>query len=304
MFFEEFLQDVRRERYSPASIALYVRRVARKVREEALANPAAARSLWITALGFFAGAFLVAALLALRADRQVAEDFLLLTSAVTLVTFGLTTLYLGLLRDPQGYALSALSVPCMLTLGRLVLLPGFVLFLLERRLMLALVFFVVAGLTDVADGWVARRFKQETRLGVAMDPIVDIVFNLTLFGALAAAELVPRWVWLAAVLRYGLLLGGGAYLYVFHGPVRIAPTVFGRLVGVVTAVLVGLLLVLEMSGGPAADRVAPLTRTALGVLLVGGFGQAVVMGWYNLRLLTGEARAARRVISDVRWGAQ
>ncbi len=303
MFVEDYLQELRRERYRPAAIAAYARRVGRKVRADILANPAAVRSIWTVALGFFAASFLAATALALRVDRHLANAFFLHTSATTLAIFTLFTLYVGLLRDARGYALSALTVPCALTLARMAMLPGLVLFVAERRLLLALVTFVLAALTDVADGWAARRFHQESRIGTLMDPLVDIFFNLALFGALARAGLVRDWVFGAAAVRYGLLLVGGAYLYVFHGPVRVAPTLFGRMSGVVMSVMVGLLLLFARNGGHLAERLGPLTQTALGVLLVGAVGQVLVMGWYNLRLLTGEARAARRVIDDVRWGA-
>jgi cardiolipin synthase len=303
VFVEKYLEEVRRERFRPRALAAYVLRVGRDVRADILANPTATRSIWIVALGFFAAAFAGSLLLAVNSERHLAEELFLYTSLTALVTFALVTLNVGVLRDRSGYALSGLSVPCVLTLARVALLPGFVLFLLDRRLGLALVTFSVAALTDVADGWVARRFRQETRLGTVMDPIVDIVFNFTVFGAVAAAGVLPAWIFAVAAVRYGLLLCGGAYLYLFHGPVRIAPTWFGRLSGAVMSVLVGLLLAVVMAGGRVAERVAPLTCTALGILLSMAVAQVLVMGWYNLRLFTGEARAARRVINDVHWGA-
>jgi cardiolipin synthase (CMP-forming) len=303
MFVEEYLQDLRRERYAPAAWLAYARRVGRLVRADILANPAAVRSIWIVALGMFAAAFAVAVALALRVDRHLANEFFVQTSLTTLVSFILVTFYVGLLRNAGGFALSALTVPCVLTIARVVMLPGLALLLIQRRFMLALVVFVIAALTDVADGWAARRFHQETRLGTLMDPQVDIIFNLTLFWSLHRAGLISDWVWIAAAVRYGLLLLGGSYLFVFHGPVRVASTLFGKMAGVVMCFLVGLILLFANVKGPVAERLAPLTQTALGVLLVGAVGQVLVMGWYNLRLLTGEARAARRVIDDVRWGA-
>ncbi len=302
MFTEEYLQDLRRDRFRPAALVRYARQLGRKARADILANPAAARSIWTVALCFFAAAFVLSVPLAFFVERHLAKEFFLDSSVGILIAFGLVTPYVGLLRDRDGYALSALTLPCMVTLARVALIPGMVLFILERRLGLALAAFVLAGLSDVADGWLARRSRQETRLGTLMDPIVDILLNLAVFGALGAVGLVPQWVMGAATVRYGGLLTGGALIYLFHGPVRVAPTLFGRLVGVVMSVLVGLLLAVVMAGAPL-ERMESLTRDALGVLLCGGIVHGAVMGWYNLRLLTGEARNARRVIHDVRWGA-
>jgi cardiolipin synthase len=156
----------------------------------------------------------------------------------------------------------------------------------------------------VADGWLARRWKQETKLGTALDPVVDIVFNLALFFALMAAHLMPAWVFAVAALRYGILLVGGAGLYLFVGPLRIRPTPFGRATGVVMASLVTLLLYLQASHDHIAERLMPLTEIALGVLLSATVIQVIVHGWYNLKLMSGEARARGRVVDDVRWGAR
>jgi hypothetical protein len=108
--------------------------------------------------------------------------------------------------------------------------------------------------------------------------------------------------WVAA-LRYGILLVGGIYLYVFVGPVRIRPTFFGRLTGVLMAALMTLLILLHALSGPVAERLAPLTRVALGALLCATVVQVVALGWYNLRVMRGTV-ARGRVVGDVRWGAQ
>jgi len=305
MFVEEYLQDLRRERFSPPAVVAYLRRVGARARDAMVANPGAVRSVWSVGLGFFAAAFLAAVAIALRYDRHLAYDFFLQTSLWIVPTFAIVSLNLEHLCDRDGYALSALNVPTLLTLLRVVLVPGIALFLLERHFVLALATFLLAALSDVADGWLARRWKQETQLGTALDPVVDIVFNLAMFFALMAAHLMPAWVFAVAALRYGLILVGGTSLYLFVGPLRIRPTPFGRATGVVMAALVTLLLFLHATHGRLADRLMPLTDIALGVLLSATVIQVLVLGWYNLKLMTGEAARARgRVVGDVRWGAQ
>lgn len=306
MFIEEYLQDVRRDRFAPAALILYVRRVAGRVREDLYANPGAVRSIWSVALGFFAAAFLASVCMALAYDRHLAYDFFLRTALWILPAFTLVTLHLGLLRDRDGFRLSALNVPITLTLLRVALVPGIALFLVDRHFLLALIVFGVAALSDVADGWIARRWNQVTGMGTVLDPLVDVVFNLSMFLALAAADLLPRWVSWVALLRYGILIVGGCYLHVFFGPVRIHPTLFGRLTGVVMSALVALLVLLHAIGQPLHERLGPLTEIALGGLLAATVIQVLLLGWYNLRVMTGAAAAAAkgRVVGDVRWGAQ
>lgn len=302
MFVEEDLQDLRRERFAPRAAARYARALAGRVREAMVANPGAVRSVWALALGFFAADFLGAAALVLGAERHLAVSFFLWTATGIAVAFALTTFSIDLLRDRDGFRLSAINVPTALTLLRVAMLPGIVLCLLERHLALAFSLYAVAMLTDVADGWVARRFGQITALGTVMDPIVDIVFNLAMIAGLWAAGLLPAWVFATGALRYAVLLVGGACLYLFVGPVRIQPTWFGRMTGVLMSGLVGLLVLLRLRGGAAAERLVPLTEIALGVLLAATVVQGVALGWYNLKVMTSEAAARGRVVGDVRWG--
>lgn len=303
MFVEEFLQDLRRERFSTRALATYARRVTGRVRENLDANPGAVRSAWSVALGFFALAFLAAVAIAAIHDRSLAYDFFRHTAVWTLLAFVGVTLLIGLLRDSKGYRLSSLNVPLTLTLMRVVLVPGIALFLMDRHFTLALATFLVAELSDVADGWIARRWNQVTELGTVLDPIVDIVFNLTLFVGLTLAGLLDRWVLAMAALRYVLLLVGGACMYVFVGPLRIRPTTIGRLAGVIMGVLIAFLMVLHIESGHWLETLGPLTRVALGLLMSATVIQVVALGWYNLRVMRGAVNAQGRVVGDVRWGA-
>jgi cardiolipin synthase len=304
MFIEEYLQDLRRERFRPPALATYARRAAGRMREHLVANPGAVRSVWSLALGFFAAAFLAAAVMAVGYDRPLATDFFVATTLCILPVFALVTMHLDLLRDRDGYRLSAINLPTALTLLRVSLAPGIILFLADRHFSLALGAFLLAALTDVADGWLARRWGQTTRLGMVLDPIVDILFNLAIFTGLALAHLLPAWVLAVAVVRYGILLLGGASLYVFVGPLRIRPTTFGRLTGIISSALVAFLMVLHTIQGRLGETLVPLTEIAIGALLVATVGQVVALGWYNLRVMTGAAPPAGAVVGDVRWGAQ
>jgi len=303
VFIEEYLQDLRRDRFSPPGLMLYARRAGGRVREYLVAHPGAVRSVWSLALLFFAAAFVAAAVMALAWDRHLAHDLFVWTALGILPTFTLVTLHLDLLRDPEGYRLSGINLPIALTLLRVTLLPAIVLFLAHRLFPLALGLFLLASLSDVLDGWLARRWNQVTQLGTVLDPIVDIVFNLSIFLSLTRDGMLPGWVGLAATLRYGILLVGGAYLYLFVGPVKIQPTLFGRLTGVLMSSLVGFLVLLHVRSTPVTSALIPLTQIALGVLLGSTVAHVTALGWYNLKVMTGHAQQRGRVVGDVRWGA-
>ncbi len=180
---------LRAGRFRPHAIVAYIRAAGIRIRRDLDANPGAVRSVWIAALGFFAGTFLIAMALAVAYDRSIAYDFFRNTALWILPTFALVTIHIGMLRDRDDYTLSALNLPIALSLLRVVLIPGIALSLTRGHLKLALAGYLLAAMSDVADGWVARRWKQETKLGTVLDPLVDIVFGLAVFIALAAAGL-------------------------------------------------------------------------------------------------------------------
>lgn len=303
MFIEDHLRELRERRFAPRAIFDYVRAVAARVRADWLANPFAVRSIWTVALAFFALAFCGSIAMSLAWDRALAYRFFLNTALWILPSFAFVTLYVGLLRDPDGYRLPALNVPLTLTLLRVSLVPGIMLFLAERHFMVAFVTYVVASFSDVLDGWIARRWRQITRMGTVLDPLVDIVFNLAMLAGLAAAGLLSPVVFWIGVTRYAVLVVGAAYLYLCVGPVTIRPTFFGRFTGVVMSSLIALFTLLWALRGELARTLTPLTEIALGVLLAATTIQIVFVGWYNLRVMTGAARGEGRVVGDVRWKA-
>ena len=301
LFIEDYLQDLRRDRFSLPAWVSYARRAAGRARECLVANPGAVRSLWSLALLYFAAAFVAAAAMALAFSRPLAHALFLWTALGILPVFGLVTLHLDLLRDRDGFRLSAINLPIALTLLRVTLLPAIALFLVQHHYRLALATFLVASLSDVLDGWLARRWGQVTQLGVVLDPIVDIAFNLSIFAGLVRAGLLPPWVFAVAALRYGILLAGGIVLTIVVGPVRIRPTFFGRLTGVIMAALMAFLVMLHALDARAADTLAPLTQVALGALMCATVIHVVALGWYNLRVMGGTGQPGQ-VVGDVRWG--
>ena len=66
-----------------------------------------------------------------------------------------------------------LTVATQITLIRLLLVPFVAMSILYHRLGLALIIFVVSGISDLIDGLIARKFKQKTKLGALLDPMAD-----------------------------------------------------------------------------------------------------------------------------------
>lgn len=106
-----------------------------------------------------------------------------------------------------------LNVPNFLTLLRIVAIPVFLIFLTGNRPGAALAVFILAGVTDAADGAIARLTNSRTTLGAYMDPLADKMLVLSAFVTLAFMEQVPRWLTVVVLSRDVIILGGYVMLF-------------------------------------------------------------------------------------------
>src|SRR5271157_4375250 len=88
-----------------------------------------------------------------------------------------------------------------ITLLRLVFVPVFAILIMEQHYRAALAIVVVAALSDLADGVVARLLKQESALGVALDPIADKIFMTTGYLVLSFRGALPWWLTILVLSR-------------------------------------------------------------------------------------------------------
>jgi len=190
----------------------------------------------------------------------------------------LGALHLGLLTDLGGRPLLGFGVPNALTLFRGMAGPPLVVVALAHELALAGVIYAVASLSDVVDGFVARRRGPVSRLGVVMDALVDIVWNSSAVLALVLAGILPAWILLAVGVRYGLLLAGSAVLYLVHAGMHIRPTRFGKLTGFFTSMVILLIVGNRLAAGAGGLGAAPsrevesLLEIALGFIIAATIG--------------------------------
>lgn len=145
-----------------------------------------------------------------------------------------------------------MTVPNFLTAARLACLPVYLwlLFSLNDRPLAALLLGFL-GITDWVDGYVARRFNQQTTFGAVFDPVVDRV--LFLVGTAAAMVDGALAVWLAvAILTREVLIGGATTVATAFGMERFAVTTLGK--RYTFLLMVGIpLLILGAGNHPTSD---------------------------------------------------
>ncbi|MCB1214981.1 MAG: CDP-alcohol phosphatidyltransferase family protein [Deltaproteobacteria bacterium] len=122
-----------------------------------------------------------------------------------------------------------LNLPNTLTILRILLIPVFAGFYLRGEYDFALLFFLVAGLSDFLDGTIARMFEKKTPFGAILDPAADKFLMLVSFLCLAYTGALPWWLALAGIARDIYLTSGFCYLKYSKFSFKIKPSVWGKL---------------------------------------------------------------------------
>jgi len=151
---------------------------------------------------------------------------------------------------------SILTIPNLLTFLRMALIPVFASMLFYGHYKLALAFFVIAGVSDGIDGFLARRFEQESELGTIIDPIADKLLMTTAFIILSIPNVlppvrhlpVPFWVTITVIGRDVLILAVAAAINVITGFRGFRPSWLGKLSTLIQVVAVGLILFAAITG--------------------------------------------------------
>ncbi len=151
---------------------------------------------------------------------------------------------------------SILTIPNLLTFLRMALIPVFASLLFYGYGGMALLVFLIAGLSDGVDGFIARRFKQESELGTILDPIADKLLMTSAFILLTMPNVlqpsphvpIPFWVTAAVIGRDILIVTVAAAINVMTGFRGFKPSWLGKVSTFVQVLAVGLVLLSPVSG--------------------------------------------------------
>lgn len=105
-----------------------------------------------------------------------------------------------------------MNVPNLITMLRIILVPVIVIFLIENQLLPALLVFLVAGICDGLDGFLARALSQKTTLGAFIDPLADKLLLTTIYVVMAFYHKAPGWLAVMVASRDLLIVSGLAVL--------------------------------------------------------------------------------------------
>lgn len=142
-----------------------------------------------------------------------------------------------------------LTVANQLTMLRMGLAPLFVVLVLLRELKWALVVFVVAGITDLLDGLIARHGGQQTTLGAMLDPVADKILLSASFVALTWAPglepTIPSWLTVVTLSRDAIIVISVAVINLTLGRRVFYPSLLGKAATGTQLLTVALVLLLN-----------------------------------------------------------
>jgi cardiolipin synthase len=121
-----------------------------------------------------------------------------------------------------------LTIPNVITLIRIILTPLFIIFLIQGRYHKAMAVFLLAGLSDLADGLIARAWHQKSRLGSYLDPLADKILMAASFVTLSIYREIPSWLTVVVLSRDVTLALGVLVFRLADIPMVVKPSLAGK----------------------------------------------------------------------------
>lgn len=134
------------------------------------------------------------------------------------------------------------TIPNTLTFARIVIIPIFVTSLLYKKYQYALILFIIAAVTDLLDGFLARITNQKTKLGAFLDPFADKFLLLTSFILFAIYGWLPNWITITVISRDIIVVVGWCMLVIFIHHRKVEPSLIGKLANAFQAILIAYIL--------------------------------------------------------------
>lgn len=104
-------------------------------------------------------------------------------------------------------------VPNILTISRFILIPFILISISNENYVLAIILLTLSGLTDVLDGFIARKFNFITNFGKLVDPLADKATQISVLVALMLKNIIPFWFIAIIFIKEFLMIAGASFLY-------------------------------------------------------------------------------------------
>ena len=160
-----------------------------------------------------------------------------------------------------------MTIPNLITIGRLLLVPMIVWLIITGQSAAAFVVFILAGVSDAIDGFLARTFDLHSELGSYLDPLADKALLVSIYISLAVLAEVPLWVVILVVSRDLFIVGAVVLSWMLGQPMEMRPLAISKVNTVVQIVLAAVVLG-DLALGPDLAALRTILVYLVGVLTV------------------------------------
>ncbi len=125
-----------------------------------------------------------------------------------------------------------MNIPNLLTTFRIILVPIYMYIFYNftsKRLIYGGLIFILAGITDILDGHIARKYSLTTKLGTVLDPLADKLMSFAVLLSFTSAKLIPSWILKVMGLKELFMILGGSILYLFKGNKVLPANKYGKI---------------------------------------------------------------------------
>jgi cardiolipin synthase len=164
-----------------------------------------------------------------------------------------------------------LSIPNLITLGRVILVPIVVWAIISGEMFLAFSLFLIAGVSDAVDGFLAKRFHMESELGAYLDPLADKALIVSIYVSLGIARALPISLVILVVSRDIMIIGGFMLAWLVDKPMEVRPHPVSK-ANTVMQILLATLVLAENAFGfsaPKSETVGIFLAAVLTLLSIG-----------------------------------
>jgi cardiolipin synthase len=170
-----------------------------------------------------------------------------------------------------------LNLPNLITIARILLVPVIVWAIGSGAMLFAFILFLVAGLSDAVDGFLAKRFGMTSVIGSYLDPLADKALIVSIYVALGINEALPRWLVILVVSRDIMIVAAVILSWLVARPVTVKPLVVSKFNTVAQIVLATLVLA-SLGLGLALEWLIEIFIAAVAALTLASVG-AYVREW-------------------------
>ena len=121
-----------------------------------------------------------------------------------------------------------MTLPNLITVGRLFLVPAIIWFISDGSFAGAFIIFVIAGVSDAVDGFIARQYNLRSKLGTYLDPIADKALLVSIYLSLTFIDEIPGWLGVIVASRDIFIIGGVILAWILDRPIEVKPLLISK----------------------------------------------------------------------------